>query len=121
MRIRARHYRTGELLDLICRDGLIAEVGPAGDAPADRTAGWLAPAFFDLQINGCLGRAFVSPSLTIDDVRHIAATCARHGIAALAPTLITASFDALRHGFATLRRACEGDRDLARALPCFHL
>jgi N-acetylglucosamine-6-phosphate deacetylase len=116
MRIHARHYRTGEPLDLVCRDGLIAEV-----APADGAAGWVAPAFFDLQVNGCEGRAFVSPSLTPDDVRHIAATCARHGIAALAPTLITASFEALRHGFATLRRACEEDAELARALPCFHL
>ena len=41
----------------------------------------------------------------------------RRGIAALAPTLITASFEALRHGFSTLRRACEGDQELARALP----
>src|SRR5262245_18823732 len=121
MRLRARHYRTRQPLDIDCADGRIAAVGPAGDGPADLSAGWVAPALFDLQINGCLGKAFVSPTLSLDDVRVIVERCRRHGMAALCPTLITGPFDALAHGFATLRRACEGDADLTRAMPCFHL
>ena len=38
-------------------DGLIASVTPAGDGPVDLSAGWVAPALFDLQINGCDGKA----------------------------------------------------------------
>jgi N-acetylglucosamine-6-phosphate deacetylase len=121
MRVRARHYHTRDLIDLVFRDGIIESIAPAGTGPVDRSAGWVAPALFDLQINGCDGRAFVSPDLTSDDVCHVVAVCRRHGIGGFCPTLITASFDALRHGFATLRAACESDPALDRAMPCFHL
>jgi N-acetylglucosamine-6-phosphate deacetylase len=121
MRVRARHYQTGEGIDLVCRDGIIESVAPAGGGPVDRSAGWVAPALFDLQINGCDGRAFVSPDLTVADVRHVVTICRQHGIGGFCPTLITSSFEALQHGFATLRDACASDPDLDRAMPCFHL
>jgi N-acetylglucosamine-6-phosphate deacetylase len=121
MRLRARHYRTAQPIDVVCDGGRIAAVGPAGAGPADLEAGWVAPALFDLQINGCLGKAFVSPELTVDDVRLVVRHCRAHGVAGLCPTLITGPFEALAHGFATLRRACETDAELARAMPCFHL
>jgi N-acetylglucosamine-6-phosphate deacetylase len=117
MRLRARHYRTGRPIDVTCVAGRVAAVEPAG-GPADL---WVAPALFDLQINGCLGRAFVSPALTIDDVRAVVDRCRSHGISGMCPTLITGPTEALAHGFATLRRACEEDDELDRALPCFHL
>jgi N-acetylglucosamine-6-phosphate deacetylase len=121
MRLRARHYRTGQPIDIVCRDGTIGQIEPAGHGPVDLVAGWVAPALFDLQINGCDGKAFVSPDLTVEDVRHVVQVCRRHGLSGLCPTLITASPAALRHGFATLREACESDSDLDRAMPCFHL
>src|SRR5688572_28851053 len=121
MLLRARHYATGDLIDIVCREGVIAALGPATSAPADQSAGWVAPALFDLQINGCDGNSFNSPRLTVDDVRHVVGVCRRHGIAELLPTLVTTSHEALAHGFATLRRACESDAALARAIPGFHL
>jgi N-acetylglucosamine-6-phosphate deacetylase len=121
MRIRAHHYHSAQLIDVVCADGRIVAVEPASASPADRSAGWIAPALFDLQINGCLGKAFVSPELTIDDIRTIVQHCQAHGIAGLCPTLITGPDEALTHGFATLRRACEAEPSLDRALPCFHL
>src|SRR5262249_52959558 len=75
----------------------------------------------DLQINGCDGISFNSPKLTVDNVRHVVQVCRRHGIAGLLPTLVTNSFEALAHGFATLARACETDPGVARAVPGFHL
>ena len=111
MRLRARWYATGELRDFV-NDGRVWTVGPPDPAkPPDREAGWVAPALFDLQINGCDGRSFNSPQLTIDDVRHVVDVCRRHGIAGLCPTLVTQSAEALLHGFAVLRRACETDAD----------
>ncbi len=121
MRIRARHYATGQPIDLDWEDGLIRTLGvPSGEAP-DRTAGWVAPALFDLQINGCDGHGFSSRDLDAAAVRHVVATCQAHGIAALCPTLVTNSFEALAHGFATLRRACEQDPGIDHAAPVFHL
>src|SRR5215467_11867046 len=115
MRIRARHYARGELHDLICEGDLICALEPVSSLPADMEADWMAPALFDLQINGCDGRAFSSAKLTCDDVHHIVAVCRRHGIVGLLPTLITNSFTALAHGLSVLCRACETDAELACA------
>ncbi len=120
MRLRARHYRTGELTDVVCAGATIASVGPP-EGEADLCGGWVAPALFDLQINGCLGKSFVSPGLRVADVSLVVRACQAHGVAGLCPTLITAPFADLAHGFSVLRRACEADADLGRALPCYHL
>jgi N-acetylglucosamine-6-phosphate deacetylase len=121
MHIHACHYATGQRLHLRVENGRLAaaDAAPAG-APA-LEAQWVAPALFDLQINGCDGRAFSSPSLTVGDVRHVVRVCNRHGIGGLCPTLITNSAEILLHGFATLRRACETDAEVARAVPALHL
>lgn len=121
MRIRARHYATAEPVDVVCQGGVIAAIEPAGHAAPDRQSGWIAPALFDLQINGCDGKGFSSEKLTIDDVRHIVGVCRRHGIGGLCPTLVTNSYAALAHGFAVLRQACETDPAIARAVPAIHL
>ncbi len=121
MRIRARHYASGELVDVQCERGTIVAVGPAGTGVPDSEAGWLAPALFDLQINGCDGQSFSSERLTLDMVRRIIAVCRQHGIGQLCPTLVTNSFAALHHGLTTLRQACETDADLGRAIPAIHL
>jgi N-acetylglucosamine-6-phosphate deacetylase len=122
MLIRARHYATGRTVDLECDGGRIVDVGePSLFKSPDRVAGWVAPAFFDLQINGCDGISFNSPKLTVDNICHVVQVCRTHGIAGLLPTLITNSFESLAHGFATLACACETDPDIARAVPGFHL
>jgi N-acetylglucosamine-6-phosphate deacetylase len=121
MRLRARHYATGHLVDVVVHDGRIAAIEPPAAAAPDLSAGWVAPALFDLQINGCDGHSFNSERLSADGVRHVAAACRRRGIGALCPTLVTNSFAALSHGLATLRRACETDADVARSVPAIHL
>ncbi len=121
MRIRARHYETGELLDLTCVEGLVASLGPPSPAAPDLETGWIAPGLFDLQINGCDGKSFNSPTLTTDDVAHVVRTCRRHGVTGLLPTLVTNSASALLHGLSILRRACEADRAVGAAVPGFHL
>src|SRR5579883_2273230 len=121
LRLRARHYATGERLDIVCEDGRIACLEPAGENRADTEAEWVAPALFDLQINGSEGISFNSPHLTADGIRRVVGVCRRHGIGALCPTLITNSHEALLHGFGVIHRACESDAELARALPGLHL
>jgi N-acetylglucosamine-6-phosphate deacetylase len=121
MRIRARHYATGQMADIVCAGGVIASVASPSPEVPDLEADWVAPALFDLQINGCAGCSFNSARLTTDDIRHVIATCRRHGIAALCPTLITNDREALLHGFRTLSRACDTDDEVAAALPAFHL
>jgi len=121
MLIRARHYGTGQPAEVCWEDGLIRSVRPVTHARADLEAGWVAPALYDLQINGCDGRSFNSERLTEDSVRHVVHVCRSHGIAGFCPTLVTNSFAALHHGMTTLRQACENDPELQRALPAIHL
>ncbi len=121
MRLRARHYTTGEPIDVVTAGGRIASIAAPSDAKPDRVAGWIAPALFDLQINGCDGHSFNSQDLTAESVRHVVAVCRRHGIGAFCPTLVTNSFPALAHGLATLSRACETATEVARSIAGIHL
>jgi len=121
LHLRARHYATGEWVNIRCEQGRIAALTPASKADVDVEATWVAPPLFDLQINGCDGISFNSPHLTDDDIRRVVRVCRRHGIGALCPTLVTNAHEALIHGFTTLARACETDADLARAIPALHL
>lgn len=121
MRIRARDYRTGEKLDLHYEDGsILSRTAPSAERP-DVEAGWVAPALFDLQINGCVGHGFSSERLSVGIVADVVAACRRHGIGELLPTVITNSYSALHHSLTILRRACENDRQVGRAVPGFHL
>ena len=115
--LHARHYSTGRPLAVTANAGRITAVSPSDRDPTQ----WVAPAFFDVQINGCLGIGFNSPTLTAEQVHTVTAECRRHGIGAYCPTLITGSFDALRHGFATVARALDADAELSRRIPGFHL
>jgi N-acetylglucosamine-6-phosphate deacetylase len=121
MLLRARHYATGEPVEITWSAGRVESITAPTGRRADHEADWVAPALFDLQINGCQGRNFSSATLTHDDVRHVVDVCRQHGIAGLCPTLVTNSFAALAHGFATLRRTCETDPVVAYAAPYFHL
>jgi N-acetylglucosamine-6-phosphate deacetylase len=121
MRLRGHHYATGQPIDLIIAQGRIAAIEAQAAAGADLSAGWIAPALFDLQINGCDGRSFNSAGLTADGVRHVVSVCRRHGIGALCPTLVTNSFEALAQALATLRDVAENDADIGRSVPVFHL
>src|SRR5262245_11102647 len=113
MRLRARHYRTAQPLDVVCEQGKITRLDAVSTQGADHVHEWLAPACSDVQINGCDGISFNADSLTQGQIQHVVRTCRAHGIAQLCPTLVTGSFDALAHGFRTLHAACEADAFLA--------
>jgi N-acetylglucosamine-6-phosphate deacetylase len=121
MRIHARHYATGAPVEVRCERDRIFSVGPPNPETPDLEAGWVAPALFDLQINGCHGHSFNSQELTVENVRHITTVCRQHGIAGFCPTLVTNELPALIHGLTTIRRARETDPQLAAAIPAVHL
>ena len=118
MRVCARHYRTAQPLDIDCEYGKIVRIEPA---TANDDLPWIAPAFCDVQINGCGCVSFNSDALTHAQIRGVVEICRRHGIAQLMPTLVTGSFDALMHGFGVIREACDQDPVLAQAVVGIHL
>lgn len=121
LRFRGKHYRTGQLLDILSKQGKIIHVGPASSSHPHYQAEWLSPPLFDWQINGCLGHAFSSPTLNQKDVCAIAAEVVRHGVGSFCPTLITASHETLHRSFSLLSQMVDSDPNFASQMPAFHL
>jgi len=120
MQIFARHYQTLEPLSIRVEGSRIRRVDPAWSTNMTE---WplVAPALFDLQINGHGGTWFGGPSVTTDDVVKTLEPHFGFGISRLCPTLITNSHEALATGFAAIRQACERHDWVDRMVPGCHL
>jgi len=105
--LKARSYENGEPIKVTIAGNRIRSIEPAW--PSESVADWpyIAPALFDLQINGHGGIWFSSDSLTRSDVLQALEPHYRYGVTRLCPTLITNSFEGLAAGFAAIREACE--------------
>ena len=101
MQIEAKDYATGHAHSLRFDGGRIAELARSTENPSL----WFAPAFFDPQINGCLGHSFSSPETTPDGFAAIDAECRRHGIGSFLPTVITGPHETMLACFLNLTRA----------------
>ena len=110
MLIRARHFATQEPIQIAIDGGRIESIGPPTSAPADATAEWVAPSFFDIQVNGCHGISFNAETLTAAEIGRVADVCRAHGTGGFCPTLITGPAAALAH--AAVREYALADHDL---------
>ena len=91
---------------------------PDGDA---NELPFVAPGFFDLQINGHRGIWFSSDELTVEQVLTVLGEHFQYGITRMCPTLVTNSRETLRNGFDAICRACERERWADRMAPGCHL
>jgi N-acetylglucosamine-6-phosphate deacetylase len=122
MRIVARNFRDACWLEVSVRDGLIARVRSTHETGTlDPEDDWIAPAFWDIQVNGRWGHSFTSPDLTVEQVAEIVRAQGPLGTAKLCPTLITASVDDLFHGVRTIAAACEAFPDVGARVVGIHL
>lgn len=119
--LKARSYENGEPLRITIKEDRIRSVEPAW--PSSDLAEWpfVAPALFDMQINGHGGVWFSDDQLTSGDVLRALKPYYKHGVTRLCPTLITNSFDGLAAGFAAIRVACESDPAANRMVCGCHL
>jgi N-acetylglucosamine-6-phosphate deacetylase len=122
MTITARHYLDGQWVELAIQGGTIDSVravdGPAQSRPDDDR---VAPAFWDIQLNGRWGHSFSGPGLTVEQVVEIVRAQAALGTARLCPTLISAPASHLVHGLRTIAAACERYPDIAARIVGIHL
>ena len=119
--LKARHYENGEPVCVSISGTRIRSVEPAW--PAGDISEWpfVAPALFDLQINGHSGIWFSNDELTSADVLAAIRPYYRHGVTRLCPTLITNSHAGLSAGFSAIRQACETDQQADRMIWGCHL
>ncbi|HKI16261.1 MAG TPA: amidohydrolase family protein [Isosphaeraceae bacterium] len=122
MAVVAREVRSAKWIEIQSRQGRISRARPAtGPAAVSRDDDWVAPAFWDLQVNGRGGHSFSSADLTVDHVAAIVRGQALLGTARLCPTLITAPLDQLLHGARTIAEACETFPDVDARVVGIHL
>ncbi len=118
----ARHYESGRWMEIVLDGDTIASAtlidGPAGFHDSDD---WIAPAFWDLQMNGRWGISFSDPTLTVEQVAAIVRAQAGLGTARLCPTLITAPRGDMLHGVRTIAEACDRFPDVGRMVLGIHL
>jgi N-acetylglucosamine-6-phosphate deacetylase len=122
MQLTVRRFDTGSWAQIQLDGPTIASVrtveGPTHPDPADE---WVAPAFWDIQTNGRWGVSFSDPAITVEQVAQIVRAHAALGAARLCPTLITASFEATRHGVRAIAEACSRFPDVAAMVLGIHL
>jgi len=122
MAIVAREVRSAKWIEIESRHGRISRARPTtGPAAVTKDDDWVAPAFWDLQINGRCGHSFSSADLTVDQVAAIVRGQDVLGTARLCPTLITAPVDHMLHGARTIAAACETLPDVEARVLGIHL
>ncbi|MEZ6130172.1 MAG: amidohydrolase family protein [Planctomycetaceae bacterium] len=121
-RFQARHFATQQPIEVSIDNDRISAVRELQLTDEDaRQLPYVSPGFFDIQINGYGGSWFCSGDLTVDQVVEITQSLVDRGIARFFPTLITASYEALLHGFSILREACQQSDLVADCVAGYHL
>lgn len=82
---------------------------------------YIAPGFFDPQVNGFAGIDFNDKDLMPEDVHHAALAISATGVTNFFPTLITASFERLVHQLKILKEAIEKDSLVSKICKGIHL
>ena len=101
-RIVGRDPANGQGIAIECQNGRIVAIGPAA---VDDAAPFLSAGFIDLQVNGYAGHDLNAGVPSLETLEQLARHLLRAGVTCFAPTLITASEEAL----------CEALRGIARA------
>jgi N-acetylglucosamine-6-phosphate deacetylase len=117
--ICGRHFATGQPLRVKWSGGVITEVAPAADAPADT---WLAPTLLDLQINGYGGVDFQREEhLTEEKLLSAARQLRRDGCGRFFFTLITDAWPALMARVRQAKAIRDAHPELRAALVGWHI
>ncbi len=122
MRLVARDYISSSWIELELRGESIEAVRPAqGPEQIDPLDLWVAPAFWDIQVNGRGGISFSSPDLTLEQAAAIIRDQGPLGTARLCPTLITAPLEHMLHGLRIIAAACDRFPDVAGRVVGIHV
>lgn len=120
MELLGRRYDTFEAVSIKIIEDKIAAIDLLPDSEAPGLP-FIAPAMFDLQINGHGGIWFNKPGLTPEEVCQVLEKHYQYGITRICPTLITSSFENYESGFTAIREACEQYEWVEQMVPGCHL
>lgn len=95
------------------------------DAPAKDAVGgddvWIAPAIFDVQVNGVGGINYKADDLTVEKAIETTEWLYKTGTGMWCPTLTTSSAESFIHGLKVLAQACEESVACGASFAGFHI
>ena len=115
----ARHYATAQAVRLRWSRGLITSLEPATAVAAG--ARWLAPALFDLQVNGYAGVDFQRDTLTSEELLQAVRRLAADGCTRFLLTLVTDDWPRLTARLQHLRALRAQSAELQSAIAGWHI
>jgi N-acetylglucosamine-6-phosphate deacetylase len=117
--ILGRHFATRQPVRLCWENGIIQKLEPAPAPPPENV--WLAPALFDLQVNGFGGIDFQRDDLNTADLSRAVEALRRAGCARFLFTLITTDWARLTARLRRARELREASADLQSAIAGWHI
>jgi N-acetylglucosamine-6-phosphate deacetylase len=119
--IEGIHYHTGQPVQIKVDNGYISDVIPV-DMPTGKNPVFVAPGFFDNQVNGFAGVSFSfgDSDLTSEGIKKATSELWKKGVTTYLPTLTTNSIEVLSRNFEILSKAVD-DNNLLGSIPGFHL
>ena len=118
--ITARYLRTGMTVQVDWEEGHITRVGP-GEESAATSQLWIAPALFDLQINGYAGADFQQDELTETQLLTAVRALRNDGCTRFLLTLITDHWPAMISRLQHARALVTNNAELRAAIAGWHL
>jgi N-acetylglucosamine-6-phosphate deacetylase len=115
-RVSGRDPETRQNRTIVIQDGRITDIIHGGDD--DEL--WLSLGLFDLQLNG-FGGHDLNACPDPQTVRDLATAVHNSGVSRFAPTLITASHDAIIAALQAIAQARDSDPSLKHAMPFVHV
>ncbi|MBK6282688.1 MAG: N-acetylglucosamine-6-phosphate deacetylase [Draconibacterium sp.] len=120
--IEGIHYATGKPVQIKIENGKITEIKSIQKLKDENSKIYIAPGFFDNQVNGFAGVSFAfgESDLTKEGIEKATAELWKKGVTTYLPTLTTNSQEVLVRNFAILANSVS-DEKLRGSIPGFHL
>jgi N-acetylglucosamine-6-phosphate deacetylase len=120
--VEGLHFATGKPVQVKIENGKIAAVKSIKKLKNGNSKVYIAPGFFDNQVNGFAGVSFSfgESDLTAEGIEKATRELWKFGVTTYLPTLTTNSQEVLVRNFALLAKAT-GDSKLLGSIPGFHL
>ena len=116
------HYKTGKPVQVEIQNGVIKSIKNIKKLSDENASFYIAPGFFDNQINGFAGVSFAfgDNDLTAEGIEKATQELWKMGVTTYLPTLTTNSQEILVRNFAVLANSVN-DEKLHGSIPGFHL
>ncbi len=120
MEITGYSVFTGKPLSITIKEGIVSQVTSLPSQADHKALPLIAPGFFDIQVNGYVGKDY-STALKIKDIEQLISHIAKGGVTQHIPTIITNSEENILKNIKAIVNAKEASNMIRNALPAIHI